>query len=199
VIDLTTAGRDEDLTRWPDRISRLRNRRQRGVSAGMVSRSLASTSHPAALAKATAKAATVVGVPIRFVEDNPTALRHRLGTFDLPIDYRTLDGLSPANRARYADNVIPLAGPDARFLPCASNGRADDWIAGCASRPPHRARWSSVSATPCHRTHRCQRRTPAAATGPGRRRIPYDSHPLKITAIPTRREINRLHERTLIG
>ena len=70
---------------------------------------------PAALAKATAKA-TAAGVHIQFIEDDLTALRHRLGSFDLLVDYGTLDDLSPANRARYTDNIIPLAGPEARFL-----------------------------------------------------------------------------------
>jgi SAM-dependent methyltransferase len=70
---------------------------------------------PAALAKATTRAAEA-GVQVRFVEDDLTSLRHRLGTFDLLVDYGTLDDLSPADRARYVDNVLPLAGPGARFL-----------------------------------------------------------------------------------
>jgi SAM-dependent methyltransferase len=70
---------------------------------------------PAALAKAAAKAAAA-GVQVRFLEDDLTRLRHRLGTFDLLVDYGTLDDLSPANRTRYVDNVLPLARPGARFL-----------------------------------------------------------------------------------
>lgn len=70
---------------------------------------------PVALAKATTKA-TAAGARIRFIEDDLTALRHRLGSFDLLVDYGTLDDLSPANRARYVTNVTPLARPNARFL-----------------------------------------------------------------------------------
>src|SRR4029450_11880357 len=50
---------------------------------------------PAALAKAAAKAAAA-GVQVRFLEDDLTRLRHRLGTLDPLGDYRTPDGPSPA-------------------------------------------------------------------------------------------------------
>jgi SAM-dependent methyltransferase len=128
-------------------MSRLRNRRQRGVLAQHGFDVTGIDFAPAALAKAAAKA-TVVGVRIRFIEDDLAALRHRLGSFDLLVDYGTLDDLSPADRARYVENVLPLAGPDARFGCGASKGRLDDWIAGCASSPSHRARWGGASATP---------------------------------------------------
>ena len=80
---------------------------------------------PAALAKATA-----AGVRIQFIEDDLTALRDRLGSFDLLVDYGTLDDLSPANRAHYADNMIPLAGPDAFLLWCFQwpPRRLDRWL-----------------------------------------------------------------------
>jgi cyclopropane fatty-acyl-phospholipid synthase-like methyltransferase len=69
----------------------------------------------AALTKAEASAAAV-GVQVRFVEDDLTAIRHDLGSFDFLLDYGTLDDLAPARRSRYVDNVVPLAGPGARFL-----------------------------------------------------------------------------------
>jgi SAM-dependent methyltransferase len=70
---------------------------------------------PAALAKARA-AATAAGVSVRFVVDDLTRLRHRLGPFDLLVDYGSFDDLSASRRARYLDNVLPLAAPGARFL-----------------------------------------------------------------------------------
>ncbi|OLB73717.1 MAG: hypothetical protein AUI14_25430 [Actinobacteria bacterium 13_2_20CM_2_71_6] len=70
---------------------------------------------PAALRKAEARAAEA-GVTITFVQDDLTALHHRLGTFDLLLDYGTFDDLSLPKRARYLANVLPLAGPEARFL-----------------------------------------------------------------------------------
>jgi len=70
---------------------------------------------PAALRKAEAKAAAA-GVRVRFVEDDLTGLRHRLGPFDLLVDYGTLDDLPAAKRDRYVETVVPLAAPGARFL-----------------------------------------------------------------------------------
>jgi SAM-dependent methyltransferase len=68
-----------------------------------------------ALAKAQQKAAAA-GVPVRFVEDDLTALRGGLGTFDVLVDYGTLDDLPPQLRDRYVDSVVPLAAAGARFL-----------------------------------------------------------------------------------
>src|SRR5262245_25980086 len=68
-----------------------------------------------ALAKAEASAAAA-GVEVRFVEDDLTAIRHDLGTFDFLLDYGTLDDLPLARRGRYVDNVVPLAGPGAQYL-----------------------------------------------------------------------------------
>lgn len=70
---------------------------------------------PAALVKARA-AASEAGVSVRLVQDDLTALRQDPGTFDLLVDYGTLDDLSPARRDRYLDNVVPLAAPGAWFL-----------------------------------------------------------------------------------
>lgn len=69
----------------------------------------------AALAKAGAGAAAA-GVRVRFVAADLTALRQPLGSFDLLVDYGTLDDLGPAARDRYVDNVVPLAAAGARFL-----------------------------------------------------------------------------------
>lgn len=68
-----------------------------------------------ALAKARARAATA-DVGVRFVEGDLTALPHDLGSFELLVDYGTLDDLSAPDRDRYAANVMPLARPNARFL-----------------------------------------------------------------------------------
>jgi SAM-dependent methyltransferase len=70
---------------------------------------------PAALVKARAAAARA-GVSVEFVEDDLTALACDHGVFDLLVDYGTLDDLSTANRARYVDNVAPLAARGAQFL-----------------------------------------------------------------------------------
>src|SRR5262245_41007568 len=69
----------------------------------------------AALAKADASAVSA-GVRVRWVEDDLTALRQPLGSFDLLVDYGTLDDLGPAARDRYVDNILPLAAAGARFL-----------------------------------------------------------------------------------
>jgi SAM-dependent methyltransferase len=68
-----------------------------------------------ALAKAAATA-RAADVSVRFVEDDLTALHHELGTFDLLVDYGTLDDLATPDRDRYVDSVLPLASSDARFL-----------------------------------------------------------------------------------
>jgi SAM-dependent methyltransferase len=68
-----------------------------------------------ALEKA-ANLAASAGLKVQFVEDDLTALRRPLGTFDLLVDYGSLDDLSLAHRDRYVDNVVPLAAAGARFL-----------------------------------------------------------------------------------
>jgi SAM-dependent methyltransferase len=70
---------------------------------------------PAALDKARILA-EATGVNVRFLEDDLTALRHPLGTFDLLLDYGTFDDLSLPKRALYLENVLPLAAPNAQFL-----------------------------------------------------------------------------------
>src|SRR5579864_4665095 len=70
---------------------------------------------PAAIAKARRKA-QLAGVKVEFVVDDLTSLRNVGGTFDLLVDYGTLDDLSPANRERYVREVLPLARPGSDFL-----------------------------------------------------------------------------------
>jgi SAM-dependent methyltransferase len=57
-----------------------------------------------------------VGVDVTFIEDDLTDLQHISGTFDLLVDYGTLDDLSPAQRALYMQNVLPLTHEGSRFL-----------------------------------------------------------------------------------
>jgi len=60
--------------------------------------------------------AAEVGVAVDFVEDDLTDLRRVNGTFDLLVDYGTLDDLSPKDRDLYIQNVLPLTCPGSRFL-----------------------------------------------------------------------------------
>ena len=55
-------------------------------------------------------------VKIEFIEDDLTNLQHVEGTFDLLVDYGTLDDLSPAKRDLYVENVLPLTHPGSQFL-----------------------------------------------------------------------------------
>jgi len=56
------------------------------------------------------------GVEVRFLQDDLTHLRHISGTYDLLIDYGTLDDLSPRDRDLYVRNVLPLTHPGSQFL-----------------------------------------------------------------------------------
>jgi SAM-dependent methyltransferase len=56
------------------------------------------------------------GVDVRFVQDDLTHLRHVNGTYDLLIDYGTLDDLSPRDRDLYVRSVLPLTRPGSQFL-----------------------------------------------------------------------------------
>ena len=56
------------------------------------------------------------GVAVRFVLDDLTDLRHVVGTFDLLVDYGTLDDLVPRDRDLYVRNIIPLTHPGSLFL-----------------------------------------------------------------------------------
>lgn len=55
-------------------------------------------------------------VEIEFIEDDLTNLQHVKGTFDLLVDYGTLDDLSPTKRDLYVENVVPLTHPGSQFL-----------------------------------------------------------------------------------
>ncbi|HEY3409644.1 MAG TPA: class I SAM-dependent methyltransferase [Propionicimonas sp.] len=85
---------------------------------------------PAALSQARSKA-RAAGVHVTFVQDDLTDLRSTQGTFDLLVDYGTLDDLTPAQRDRYVENVTPLAGPNSRFLLWCFHWRprrVDPWL-----------------------------------------------------------------------
>ena len=56
------------------------------------------------------------GVNVTFIEDDLTDLKHVDGTFDLLIDYGTLDDLGPHDRDWYVRNVLPLTHERSLFL-----------------------------------------------------------------------------------
>jgi len=60
--------------------------------------------------------ADAAGVKVNFLVDDLTNLRHVNGTFDLLVDYGTLDDLLPKHRDLYVENVLPLSHPGSQFL-----------------------------------------------------------------------------------
>jgi SAM-dependent methyltransferase len=60
--------------------------------------------------------AQAIGVEVDFYVDDLTDLRNVSGTFDLLVDYGTLDDLSAKDRDLYVENVLPLTRPGSRFL-----------------------------------------------------------------------------------
>ena len=70
---------------------------------------------PAAIEKGRSLAKEA-GVSVHFIIDDLTDLKHVTGTFDLLIDYGTLDDLRPKNRELYLRNVLPLTHPASLFL-----------------------------------------------------------------------------------
>jgi len=60
--------------------------------------------------------AQTTGIQAEFILDNLTDLRTVSGTFDLLVDYGTLDDLIPADRDLYVRNVVPLARSGSTFL-----------------------------------------------------------------------------------
>ena len=70
---------------------------------------------PAAIELGRGRAAAV-GAHINFIEDDLTDLRHVTGTFDLLVDYGTLDDLTPKKRDQYLENVLPLTHGGSSFL-----------------------------------------------------------------------------------
>lgn len=55
-------------------------------------------------------------VNVNFVRDDLTHLQNVRGTFDLLVDYGTLDDLAPAERDKYLQNVLPLTRAGSQFL-----------------------------------------------------------------------------------
>ena len=56
------------------------------------------------------------GVTVEFHVDDLTHLENRYGTFDLLVDYGTVDDLTLENRDRYVANILPLTKPGSQFL-----------------------------------------------------------------------------------
>jgi 2-polyprenyl-3-methyl-5-hydroxy-6-metoxy-1,4-benzoquinol methylase len=56
------------------------------------------------------------GVEVTFIQDDLTDLQHIHGTYDLLVDYGTLDDLKPSQRDLYVTNIVPLAHPGSLFL-----------------------------------------------------------------------------------
>jgi SAM-dependent methyltransferase len=67
------------------------------------------------------------GVSVNFVVDDLTDLKHVSGTFDLLIDYGTLDDLRGHQRDLYVKNVIPLSRPGSQFLLYAFEWKPRGW------------------------------------------------------------------------
>lgn len=70
---------------------------------------------PAAIALGNERAKRA-GVSVDFVLDDLTDLRRIDGTFDLLVDYGTLDDLGRRARDQYVEQVMPLTHPGTRFL-----------------------------------------------------------------------------------
>lgn len=62
------------------------------------------------------KRARAAGVNVNFLVDDLTNLRHVTGTYDLLVDYGTLDDLAPKDRDLYVANVFPLTHAGSQFL-----------------------------------------------------------------------------------
>lgn len=60
--------------------------------------------------------ASEAGVQVEFIQDDLTNLEHVNGTFDLLIDYGTMDDLKRPQRDLYYQNVLPLTHPGSHFL-----------------------------------------------------------------------------------
>jgi SAM-dependent methyltransferase len=70
---------------------------------------------PAAIEMGRARAREA-GVEVTFIEDDLTNLQHVNDTFDLLVDYGTLDDLSQPQRDLYMKNVLPLTHQGSLFL-----------------------------------------------------------------------------------
>lgn len=56
------------------------------------------------------------GVEVAFIQDDLTNLQHTNGTFDLLVDYGTLDDIPQSRRILYVKSVLPLSHPGSLFL-----------------------------------------------------------------------------------
>jgi len=56
------------------------------------------------------------GVQVDFIQDDLTDLQHVNGSFDLLVDYGTMDDLKLPQRDLYLQNVLPLTHPGSQFL-----------------------------------------------------------------------------------
>jgi len=70
----------------------------------------------AALVALARKKAMVERVIAKFVVDDLTNLQNITGSFDVLMDYSTLDDMTPAERDRYVQNVLPLTHPGSQFV-----------------------------------------------------------------------------------
>ena len=70
---------------------------------------------PAAIEKGRSLARQA-GVSVNFILDDLTNLKHLAGTFDLLVDYGTLDDINPKQRDLYLRNMLPLTHPGSLFL-----------------------------------------------------------------------------------
>jgi SAM-dependent methyltransferase len=62
------------------------------------------------------KRARAAKVRVNFIRDDLTNLHNIRGTFDLLVDYGTLDDLKPAQRDLYLQSVVPLTHAGSRYL-----------------------------------------------------------------------------------
>lgn len=62
------------------------------------------------------KRAREAGVNVNFVQDDLTNLQNVRGTFDLLVDYGTLDDLRPSQRDLYLKNILPLTHAGTQFV-----------------------------------------------------------------------------------
>lgn len=56
------------------------------------------------------------GVEVTFLQDDLTNLQYINSTYDLLVDYGTLDDIPPSRRNLYVKNVVPLSHPGSLFL-----------------------------------------------------------------------------------
>src|SRR4030067_848264 len=68
------------------------------------------------LVKLVGKKARAEHVLANFVVDDLTNLQKVSGSFDVLVDYSTFDDLKPEQRARYVQNVLPLASTGSQFV-----------------------------------------------------------------------------------